>query len=745
MKASTSALLVTAVSALAIIVPVQAQVLEEIVVTAQKREQSVQDVPISISAFSEEFVASSGMTNVTDIVKFVPGMGFQSDGPTQTVLSIRGIGTSAFSASADSSVGVFLDDVYSGHPLTSAQSFFDVERIEVIKGPQGTLFGRNTSAGAISVTSKKADRDASYADFQVGAGNKGQGIYQAIGNYSPDEDWGVRLGVKYEERDGTHKNITDNTELNSKDDLMVRLGIQNDWSDRFRSQVLIQFGSSGAYYGVVPIDPADRIGGLKTESVEQNTRNDQDVSSLRAALRLEYDVSDSLMLTSISSYFDSEAIGIPFDADTFTARVLEFEEPADFEYLSQEFRLNGASENFDWFVGASFRTEEVSVNTQLRYSDFDAIDILLGEPCTNFEPDFGTCNLNVVEPSIAVAENDSWGVYGDFTWHATGRLDVTVGARFSNDEKDMAQNTPWQGANSVTASLLDDNLLELATAGVLVASEDWSDFSPRLAVNYSVMDGFMIYANASKGYKAGGFNSSPDRPISSLGPGDSQTVLAFEPEESLAYEIGFKSTLADQRLRLNGALFFIDYQDLQVETFKGLSFAIDNVSDAESKGLELEAQWLATENLELMLSYSYLDAELKNGSIADPDLPGGSVDISGKTMFNAPENAFSATAFYSQPMDWGSVDLRLGYSFMDDQLLADYLLAGDSFFFIDSHDVWDIRIAATDDDQRWSVALIGENIGDERWFTQLRDPAGITQGVPNIGDLYRLELSYRLN
>lgn len=583
MKTPSLSLLVTVVSTLALILPVQAQQIEEVVVTAQKREQSVQDVPISISAFDEQFVATSGMSNVSDVVKYVPGMGFQTDGPTQSVFSIRGIGTSAFSAAADSSVGIFLDDVYAGHPLTSAQSFFDVERIEVVKGPQGTLFGRNTSAGAISVISKKADRDDSYVNLLAGAGSKGQGLYQAIANYSPSEDWGLRLGVKYEERDGTHVNTTDGTELNNKEDLIVRLGIQNDWSDRLRSELLIQHGSSDAYYGVVPVDPADRVGGLTTEQVEQNTRNDQGISNVRAALRIEYDLSDSLELTSITSYFDSEAIGIPFDADTFTVRVLEFEEPADFEYLSQEFRLGGTSDNVDWFIGASFRTEEVAVNTQLRYSDFDAIDLLLGEPCTNFEPAFGTCNPAVLEPSFAVAENDSWGVYGDITWHATDQLGITIGARYSNDEKDMSQNTPWQGANSVTAALLDDNLLELTTTGVLTASDDWSDFSPRLAVTYDVNESVMFYANASQGYKAGGFNSGPDRPMISLGPGESQSILGFEPEESLAYEIGFKSTLADRRLRLNGALFFIDYENLQVETFKGLAFAIDNVSDAESK------------------------------------------------------------------------------------------------------------------------------------------------------------------
>lgn len=744
-KATIPKSLLGVACAAAIMVPAQAQVIEEVVVTAQKREQSVQDVPISISALGEDFLATSGMGNVTDVVKHVPGMGFQTDGPTQNVLSIRGIGTSAFSASADSSVGVFLDDVYAGHPLTSAQSFFDVERIEVVKGPQGTLFGRNTSAGAISVISKKADRDASYVDLLAGAGSKGQALYQVIANGAPSEDWGLRLGVKYEERDGTHRNDTDGTELNDKEDLIVRLGIQTDWTDRFRSELLVQYGSSDAYYGVVPVDPEDRSGSVKIKAVEQNTRNDQEISNLRTALRLEYDLSDSLMMTSITSYFDSEAIGIPFDADTFTARVLEFEEPAEFEYLAQEFRLNGMSDQVDWFVGASFRTEEVATNTQLRYSDFDVIDLLLGAPCAAFQPDFGACNAQVVEPSFAVAENDSWGIYGDVTWHATDRLDITAGARYSNDEKDMEQNTPWQGANSVTAALLGDNLLELTTAGVLTASEDWSDFSPRLAISYHVRDHVMVYANVSKGYKAGGFNSGPDRPMGSLGAGDRQAILDFEPEESLAYEVGFKTTLANQRLQLNGALFLIDYQDLQVETFKGLSFAIDNVSDAESMGLELEAQWLATENLEFMLSYAYLDAELKDGSLADPDLPSGSVDISGQTMFNAPENSFAATAMYSQPTDWGSIDLRIGYSYIDDQLLADYLLAGDSFFYIGSHDVWNVRIAATGSNQRWGVALIGENLGDERWFTQLRDPAGITQGVPNIGDLYRIEFTFRLN
>jgi len=745
MKIFTQSLLAVAVGALSAAGSVHAQTLEEVVVTAQKRAESVQDVPISINALSEDFIATSGMSNVSDIVKYVPGMGAQVDGPTQTVLSIRGIGTSAFSPSADSSVGVFLDDVYSGHPLTSAQSFFDVERIEVVKGPQGTLFGRNTSAGAISVISKKADRNEAYADLMTGFGDKGQEIYQVLGNYSTSEDWGVRLGIKYEERDGTHENITDGTELNNREDLMVRLGVQNDWSDRLRTQILLQYGSSDSFYGVVPVDPDNRSNDVEIDQVEQNSRNDQDISNLRGALRLEYDLSDSLMLTSITSYFDSEAIGIPFDADTFTARVLEFEEPADFEYLSQEFRLNGQSDAFDWFIGASIRTEEVSTNTQLRYSDYDVIDLLLGEPCSDFEPDLGTCNPNVVEPSFAVAKNDSWGVYGDLTWRATEQLSVTIGARYSHDEKDMEQNTPYQGDTAVTAALLEDNLLELATTGVLTADESWNDFSPRLAVSYNLADDFMIYGNVSKGYKAGGFNSGPDRPFASLAPGESQLIADFDPEESLAYEVGFKSTLLDRTLRLNGAIFFIDYQNLQVETFKGLAFAIDNVSDAESKGFELEAQWLASENLEFSLGYSYLDAELKNGTLADPDLPGGEVDISGMAMFNAPENTLALAAMYSHPTSWGSVDVRLGYSYIDEQLLADYLLVGSDFFFLESHGSFDLRIAANGNDRKWSVALIGENLGDKRWFSTLRDPAGITQGVPNIGDLYRVEVNYRFD
>ena len=280
---------------------------------------------------------------------------------------------------------------------------------------------------------------------------------------------------------------------------------------------------------------------------------------------------------------------------------------------------------------------------------------------------------------------------------------------------------------------------------MLTASDSWDDFSPRLAVRYDLANDVMIYGNVSRGYKAGGFNSGPDRSFSSLGPGENQLIAGFEPEDSLAYEIGFKSTLADQRLRLNGALFFIDYSDLQVETFKGLAFAIDNVSDAESKGLELEAQWLVSENLDISVGYSYLDAELKDGSLADPDVPGGEVDISGSPMFNAPENTLAFTATYSLPTSWGSVDARFGYSYTDEQFLADYLLAGPDFFVLESRSVVDLRVAATGHDRKWSVALVGENLGDERWFSTLRDPAGITQGVPNIGDLYRVELSYRFD
>lgn len=716
--------------------------IEEITVTAQKRQESVQDVPLSITALDRSAIEQAGMTNLASIVSSVPGLNVRDDGASQSVFAIRGVGTSAFSVSADASVGVFIDDVYAGHPLISNFSFFDVDRIEVVKGPQGTLFGRNTSAGAINIVSKKPDRDERYADLRFGFGNMGQQIYEGIANFSNSGDGGIRVAAQYQERDGTFENATTGAQINDKKDLMVRVNMEKDFSDQFRSNILLEYIDIDSRTGLTALDPDDREGSASISSVDQNARDSQEMGILRSALRLEYDIGDALTLTSTTSYLDADLQTTPIDFDITTFRVLEFSEPNTFEYLSQELRLNGGSDDIDWFVGASVRDESNSSNTRLRYSDFDLMNVLVGDTCPNVMASIpapaSLCTDMVTEDSIAYADNFSWGIYGDVAWQLTDRLKVTFGGRYSYDKKEIAQNTP--SADTATSLVLGGNVLELTTVGTVTADKTWDNFSPRLALSYDISGDTMVYGNISQGYKAGGFNSSPNIDAAALAPGETQFVPSFDPEESTAYELGVKSLLLDKRLQLNVAGYFTDYENYQLESNMGVAFFVENVADAEIYGAEVEARLLLTENLDVSVGYAYLNTEIKRGTI---DLGGTPIDIVGNPMPLAPENSLSLVSNYTWPTSLGDVRFRLAYNYQDDQYISAF--ADDVVERLESHFNLDAGISLTSSNEVWAFEVIGQNVTDERYFSGFAVTILEPIGMPNIGALWRAEFRYRFD
>ncbi len=716
-------------------------VLEEVVVTAQKRAESVQDVPIAITALDDEFVAKSGIDDAEDMFLYVPGLSGRSASESESVFAIRGIGTNAFSVSADSSVGIFVDDIYQGHPIIAGAPFFDVERIEVIKGPQGTLFGRNTSAGAISVISKKPERDQNYLEGTVGFGNEGQQRFVAIGNFSPDSESGIRISAKHDQRDGVLINTTTGSDLNNVDSLFIRVNADKDFSDTVRAGLLLENYQSDARYGIMPFNPGDRQAALRNTTVTQNPPpppGNVNVDTLRAGVRFEWDLSDSLTLTSLTSYLDSDLVALPVDGDNTTLNILNFREPSKYEYLAQDLRINGASDELDWFVGFNVRTEDNFANTEFSYSDEDVFLALLGDTCTNILGP-GLCNTAVVEPSNATADNFSWGVYGDIKWLASENLTVTAGARFSFDDKEIAVNTPPSGsAVSLATTGGDGGIVELITDGTITNDEDWTNFSPRFAVTYSVAEDTQLYGNVAWGYKAGGFNSAPDIPLSALMPGEMQRPASFEPEESLAYEVGVKSTLAGGRARINAAAFFIDYEDYQLESFTGLSFNITNVADAENKGLEVESTFLVTDYLMLMFNYAYLDSEIQSGMVLpDPLLP--PIDVSGSPLPFAPEHSYTFIADWTYPVNNMEISIRGEYAIADEMFLN---LPANFTDFQENHNSANLRLGLDALDGRWSAAIIGENITDERWFENSQSVLTAV-GVPNVGDLWRAEFTYR--
>ncbi len=746
--ATTSTLVLT--SSPAIAQDEETRTIVDTIVVTQKREQGAQTVPISVNALNSDMVEKAAITNIDGIVKLVPGLNSRSDGPTQTVFAVRGIGTNAFGVGVDASVGVFVDDVYLGHPVLANTSFFDVERIEVVKGPQGTLFGRNTSAGAISVISKKAIFGENTTEAKGGFGTEGQILAQGVVNFATGENGAVRFGAKLEERDGSFKNLTTGNELNNKKNMIFRAGWNQDLSENVNINLMTEIMTDDSRWGVQFIDQDNRRN--VEDEVYQGAREEQDVDSFRTALNLDYYINDNLTLTSISSYTKVTSVTTPGDFDilaldgdfepTFMAGandlqidLLPFREPGEFEFFSTELRLNGSTDSSDWFIGTSFRKDKLSNDTSIVGMNNDHVGLLLeGEDCETLIGPDPVCSIPAEEHSPANVDVTSWGVYGDMTYHLSDNAEITLGGRYSQDKKTMdLVVTPNSGLFGIATG---GEALVKIIPGAANASDTWTDFSPRIALSYNLTDDAMLYGSYSKGFKSGGFNST----LFDDGSGNLQS-LRVEPETNDAFEIGIKSDLLDGIARFNAAMFYSDYNNFQAEVQRGASFSIQNVADAKIKGLEVEATLLPSDQSKVAFAYAYLDTEVTSGMI-------NGVDITGNELPFAPKHSLTAIAEYYIDANVGEMTMQAAYSYTSKQW-ATVLGNSAGYLYSDAHTSLDLRVSLDSYSDDWSVAFLAQNVLGQRHWKSSTDVLGslfgaeLPIGVPNYDRSYRAEVTFR--
>jgi len=704
--------------------------LEEVIVTAQKRSESIQDVPIAISAYSSDELIAMDAKDFRPIVLQTPGLSGSADAATQTVLTVRGIGTGAFSPGANNSVGTYFNEIPVSRNI-GGMGYLDVASIEVVKGPQGTLFGRNTSAGAISITNQFAVLGENSGSVRVAAGDEGQFLAEGIANLAVSDNFALRVAARLEERDGTFENSITGDELNGRDHDQYRVGFT--WSvndavtvsgywDHFEMQNRWQMIDNFGLWGNNPYG----------ERVAVNAEPEQTIDADLSVLKVSWDINDNMSFTSNTGWYDSDIVALPTDADTGDVPIVDFIEPWGLEQFSQEFRLNGGSDRFQWFVGASYYNETASATSNLTIYEDPGLDVLfLDEGLCLVAQDFGLdCGVHR-ESSFAENETTSLAVYGDATYDLSDRLSVTFGLRFTDEEKEMVLNTPL--TDSTTTALISvvagaaNNAVFSFTPGAIVAKDSWTSLDPRLAVDYKIGESSLLYASYAQGFKSGGFNRQPTLP-------GGTRILAFDPEENNAYEIGFKTDFADQRVRLNIAAFIYDYADFQLETNDNASILIQNVADLETSGIEADLTWLVSDNFDLRLSYAALNAEFEQGVIVDGD--GNSTDLKGKQAIRAPENTFSIVA------NWNiteSLRARADYAYVDemyytadnspDLLASDFSLLG-------------ARIDYTLGNTGLAVSVIGENLTDEEYIQSMINFL-LPMSMPGYGRSVRAEVRYR--
>lgn len=605
-------------------------VLEEVIVTAQKREERLQDVPIAISAITSEQLTLRGIDNILDLKSVAPNLTV-SKYPNSNVVSqvaIRGGVTVNAAMYWEPSVGMYLDGVYLGKAVGSVFDVVDLERIEVLRGPQGTLYGRNTMAGAVNLITRKP------------TGEFGGSASLEVGNYGAHVEkvsldlprWGIArmsIAARKEDRDGLVK-LIGGGELDSRDQIGARVALALDFTDKFVAEYnfdytkIDQAPPNNQIYKVTPSNPlftaaAAYASTNRLEKVETNWPGYEQLDLHGHALTLTLDLNERNQLKSISSrrtLRNDDSV----DVDGTPLTIITANRISDFEQKSQELQWVGRTDRLGYVAGLYYYKDEGSTQNPHVFF-FGSDDSRYG---------FGA---------------EAKSAYAQLDWHATDALTLTAGLRRTEEDK-----TTWRFKSASPAFI---GLIPFVSAEGSFAAT-----TPLATAAYKFNDRFNVYAKYSEGFKSGGFQGEAANAV--------EAVIPFKPEQQKTFEIGAKFTSEDGRVQLNGAVFHNNIEDMQVNQFSGLPGVsmIRNAGEATTKGFELEAIWAPIDTLRLQGSYGYLDGEYdKFMEAAAPGQPITNVG-SNRSFPHAPESTLSLVvdARVAQTA-WGQVHAMADYSY----------------------------------------------------------------------------------
>ena len=701
--------------------------IEEVVVTAQHRTQSIQDVPITVTAISADELEAGNIFDIGSIAYNVPGMTLGEFAPGQALISLRGVGSADDGAGLDNSVALFLDGIYMGRSAGTNFDMFDLERIEVLKGPQGTLFGRNAIGGAINVITAKPTQET-VGKAALTLGSEGILRYQGLFSGALSENLAGKIVVNHREHDGYVRNTLLNKDVQDEDYSSVRGQLlwttdnsewllsadymEDDRGDIGRAPIV---NGNFDYIGAAVSLGAGRPG---TTASPTDGFNAREAGGISLQGDMNYATGKLTSITGVRSTetdWEMPSVGAPLGggfnlaAGVFGADVIDdIEEEID--TFSQEFRWTSDLDgSFNYVAGLYYFTEDTDRQEQFR---IDRNTVATGQVVVGNE---WTRTQN---------ETTSYAVYGQGSWDLTEQWRVTLGARYTKDDRDYiasATNCGLSDEEILSAGFTDtsncifggnrvgSSLRIIAEAFIAPASDDWDDFSPMISAQYRPNDNVMYFGTVSTGYKSGGFAGSQGVQSAATNPVDPESVTNFE--------LGFKGDFLDNTLRLNGTVFMMDYEDLQVVRFGPVpnsefgTFQTTNIGSADISGLEMDFAWYATDRLRISGNYSYLDTEAN-----DLILNGfaGSSDFSGLPLRQSPENSYSLTMNYNLPTGSGEYDFRIQFNHQDEQHF-DFASINDTVS--PSHDLIDARISWKSNDEKYAVALWGQNIGDEEYVS----------------------------
>ena len=742
----------------------QGRTIEEVIVTAQKKAQNLQDVPISVASFESDFFNEKAISDVGELVQYTPNVKFNNSQGHSPVLTIRGFGTPPLGRGLEPSVGVSIDDVFYGRASYINDTAFDMARVEVLRGPQGTLFGKNTIAGVFSFTTNDPGFDGS-AYINV-AGAKYDEVRVEGGASIPliEDKLAMRVAVRYRERD-SHLYNTARDEQNKVEDLGGRLKLKwfiddssdlllNFWASEHREIGLItqvarasersgdQFRSEANGDPEFEADPWNN-----TTSMDSETFSDRDTTSFNFKYNKDFGelgLASALTMTLIGGTSEFEgpyAIDGDFSPIDFINFGTREGEPNFYEQDQLELRfagelpaLFGIGQGLEFVSGVfAAQTEHGASISQTNGAGFAAYILGAGaiyDPQSDFAffPSVPV-PLETIEDdgqaetlfAITKVETDSIAYFTQFDWLLTDDLTFTLGLRYGEDKRTgniLSGREGLPGAGPITTG--QENF------DVTISAADY-DFTPKFTVTWQIQEEVTLFATYTEGFKSGGFAAAVF----------TDDNLTFEPERANAYEIGIKSKLFDGSLILNGAIYYTEYRDLQVRNFDGTQIFVTNAADASTQGLEFDFFWLPPiPYLSIGGSAGLVDAKYdeylcavpqagtesgtgdpscyndQTGPQSDPLAPSFQ-DLSGEPLAFAPEFSGSLYTALDMPIFDTGINLLLG---------VDALYQGEHFTDTDN-DPFSLQEATTkinarvgikEEEGRWSLVFNAKNLTEQK-------------------------------
>jgi iron complex outermembrane receptor protein len=682
------------------------QILEEIIVTAQKRDENLQDVPIAVTAFTGDQIKALGFTDYVEITQQMPGLQLNAWSPNLTIFNIRGVSQNNFQDHLEAPVAVYMDDAYMGTMNGISGQMFDMKRIEVLRGPQGTLFGRNATGGLIHYLSQDASAEETNGYVEVEAGDYGRGGFEFALGGSFSDTVRARIAGRWMEMDGYIESVDtvfpdgsgvlfegSGQDIGGLDGFALRATMQVDFSDALQGNFWLKYSEdndvpTGGYVfeDCSPFDadglcPVDSFGRAATrpgviDLFEQPTDEhlnygeypgtlDRESTSFTA--RFDYSMQNGMEFVSITNYMELDKF-YDEDGDALAVPILTFNTSVDWTQFSQEFRLSGDTDSSRWQVGFFYLDMENDGSTGVtgapgfgnivasgRILDAGGVDTALAtaEPFNGFE------GANGVQ--FYLLESRNWSIFGQSDFDLNDQWTLTAGLRWSQDDKEIDWRLVF-GDNFNMPPVLITTEADLAAVNPGVDEIDYGDWAGRLALSYSVSDSTMLFGSINRGIKGGNW---------SLGVGANITPDSFQHNEEVlwSYEVGFK-TEADS-YRLNGTIYFYDYEDYQAFSLAGGAPLVAN-SDASSFGGELEFFWYPNENWDIILGAAFIDSEVDEvigvSSVIDP---GGSATntIQNAEFPNAPGLSLNYLFRYNWDIGSGNIAAQIDGVWNDDQFL----------------------------------------------------------------------------